>query len=182
LAEQIATCGRMFRDVLAPIAGRRQLTESHLVLLLALRNRPPDGLGQSQIAACLAVSPAHVSTQLEQLRARGLLTGRRPASDRRRQLWRITAAGIEVVDAVLEDLAQWTGTADRRMNARRLAALTASLERLQAVLREHPLPQPPAEPGLRRFDPGSPSAQDTPVPAPKAMSYEGRSKKRRAAS
>ncbi len=182
LAEQISTCGRIFRDVLAPMAGRRQLTESHLMLLLVLRNRPPDGLGQSQIAACLAISPAHVSAQLEQLRVRGLLKRRRPASDRRRQLWRMTPAGAEMVDGILRDLADWAATMDRRIGTRRLATLAANFEQLKAVLREHPLPQPPAEPPLRRFDPASPRGQESTAPAPKAIQHGIQNKPRRAAS
>jgi len=133
----------MLRGVVAPLATRHGLTQSQLCLVLVCRRAPAAGLGQSQLAESLGASPAQVSAQVDQLRRLGLLSGRRGDSDRRRQFWRLTPAGREVVRRVLEDLADWAAGMDARLDADRFAALARLLESLCAGLHD-------GQPGVRR--------------------------------
>ncbi|NQU24511.1 MAG: winged helix-turn-helix transcriptional regulator [Candidatus Nealsonbacteria bacterium] len=110
LVELIRVSGRMFRDLLASHLQKHSLGESQFSALWICRKAPGMGLSQQDITAKLAVSPAAVSGLVEQLRRRGLLEGRRAESDRRRQLWRLTPDGKDVLDAVLSDLATWAAS------------------------------------------------------------------------
>ena len=84
-------------------------TEFRLLWLLQ------DGAGQSPefphvdqscLAQQLAVSPAQVSGLVERLQSRGLLEHQSCDDDRRRQLWRLTAAGRELIAGVVAALAR----------------------------------------------------------------------------
>ena len=55
----------------------------------------------------MGVSPAQLSGLLDGLGERGLLIGRRPSHDRRRQYWRITPVGAELLARLLADLSAW---------------------------------------------------------------------------
>ncbi len=57
-------------------------------------------LDQTALARRLAVSTAQVSALVERLRAAGCIAVA-PASDRRRQLWRLTPAGRAAVLAIM---------------------------------------------------------------------------------
>ncbi len=65
----------------------------------------------------MAVSPAHVSGLVEQLRRKGLLEGHRPVTDRRRQLWRLTPDGCKTLETLVADcsgrLDEWLGSNQR---------------------------------------------------------------------
>ncbi len=103
LAEQICIRGRKLHDELSRLVGRWQLSPPQFSLLWVWRLTPGEGWGQNELAAALAVSPAQVSGLVEQLRRKGLLEGRRPAADRRRQLWRLTPDGRDTLEAILAD-------------------------------------------------------------------------------
>ncbi len=92
------------------------------------------GLSQQDVAAALAVSPAAVSGLVEQLRRRGLMEGWRAESDRRRQLWRLTPAGVDVLDAVLCDLAAWAATLEARLERTDSGDLLLAVEELVRAL------------------------------------------------
>ncbi|QDT75160.1 MarR family winged helix-turn-helix transcriptional regulator [Lacipirellula limnantheis] len=59
-------------------------------------------IDQSGLAARLAVSAAQVSGAVERLRSVGLLERASDTSDRRRQLWRVTVAGEQVLRGIVE--------------------------------------------------------------------------------
>jgi len=135
LAEQVLICARLLRDALSPWIIRRGLAEAEFAVLWACRQPPPGGLAQHQLAARLTVSAGQISGQVEKLRRRGLLHGRRSRHDRRRRLWRLTRSGRDVVLGVLDDLAASTGpgiinNADDE--------LTGRLDRLAAALGTRP--------------------------------------------
>jgi DNA-binding MarR family transcriptional regulator len=116
LVERVATCSRLLRAELDARMEACALNPSQFSLLWACHQECA-GVGQRELAELLAVSPAHVSGLVEQLRRRRLLAGHRPATDRRRQLWRLTAQGRETVDAVLTALRNWAGELERRLPA-----------------------------------------------------------------
>jgi DNA-binding MarR family transcriptional regulator len=85
------------------------LVEAEFRLLWALA-MPAGGeaavhLGQSGLADELAVSPAQVSGLVERLRSRGLIESSLVGGDRRRQAWRLTKTGEQVIARVLSVVA-----------------------------------------------------------------------------
>lgn len=87
------------------IASRRRLNQTQLLALYTCWEARPDGVHQSQLAVRIGVSPPQASALVEQLRQQTLLTPQRSASDRRRQLWSLTAAGTETIESLLDELA-----------------------------------------------------------------------------
>src|SRR5690606_11008286 len=59
---------------------------------------------QLELAGRLGISPAQISNLVELLSRMGLIRGARPASDRRRQVWRLTPQGGETLTQSLESL------------------------------------------------------------------------------
>lgn len=134
------------------MASRRQLNEAQLTLLLVCGQSPSAGVPQSQVAARLALSPAHVSARLEQLRARGLLHSHRCKTDRRRQLWRLTPAGTALVGSVLAELAEWAAPLERRLGEQRLAFLATVVQQLNSAMRDRAKGSPAGTPSRQRID------------------------------
>lgn len=135
LAERLGVCARLVRGVLGPAVAGHGLSESQLSVLVVCQYAPPSGLGQNELAAALAVSPALVSTLVEQLRAAGLLRGRRAPSDRRRQVWRLTGAGEDVLARVAADLGDWAAQVERHVGEADLLQFRRVLGQLVALLR-----------------------------------------------
>jgi DNA-binding MarR family transcriptional regulator len=138
LVQTASMCGRQLRRALGELVGPRGLTDSQCLVLWACCEAPPEGQAQHDLATPIGVSPAQLSGLLEDLAARGLVTGRRPAHDRRRQYWRLTTEGRLLVGALLSDLAHWLATspplsdAERAPLISRLAHLTTNLSAAHA--------------------------------------------------
>lgn len=103
--ERLGIWARRMGDELSVWLAHHGLTASEFWVLRACRGGPTDGMGQHELASRLAISPAHVSGLVEQMRARGWLESRRDPADRRRQLWRVTASGGAVWEQIEADLA-----------------------------------------------------------------------------
>jgi DNA-binding MarR family transcriptional regulator len=71
--------------------------------------RPADDLDQAALAAHLAVSPAQVSTVVDRLRHAGHIAAA-PADDRRRQVWRLTPSGRELLQNIVAAVAAASST------------------------------------------------------------------------
>ncbi len=56
---------------------------------------------QAELAESLGCSPAQVSGLVERQRLRGLIVGQAASGDRRRQIWRITPQGCELLEKVV---------------------------------------------------------------------------------
>jgi DNA-binding MarR family transcriptional regulator len=69
----------------------------------ALPESPPD---QAMLADRLAVSPAQVSGVVERLSAKQLIEPQHFSTDRRRQAWRLSSAGRQLVGAVVAHVTQ----------------------------------------------------------------------------
>jgi len=136
LAGKILVCSRMLREQLSRRADRQEISEGELFLLWACRKAPPMGAGQSQLAESIAVSPAHISGLVEQLRKKGLLEPRRDPADRRRQLWRISPAGYAAIKTVLDDLTDWAGEIQAKLGNDGDRVLGRLIEELIDVLRD----------------------------------------------
>ena len=134
LAELLSRCERLLRDEIQQRTARQGLSEAQFSLLWTCRQAPAGGLSQSELSQALALSAAHVSGQVEQLRAKGLLAGQRSAPDRRRQLWQLTSAGQAQLDTLLEELLGWAEQLDRQLAPDRRQALAGLLKQLAACL------------------------------------------------
>lgn len=122
LVERLAVCSRLLRAGLDARMAACDLNPSQFSILWVC-DHAESGAGQSQLADLLAVSPAHVSGLVEQLRRRRLLAGHRPPSDRRRQLWRLTPQGRQLVESVLAAIRTWAVQVDVRLPAKASHAL-----------------------------------------------------------
>jgi DNA-binding MarR family transcriptional regulator len=95
---------------LAERLSRHTISDSQFSVLWACLKAPHAGLAQTELAAELGLSAAHVSGQVEQLRDRGLLDGQRGDRDRRRQVWRVSAEGQNLLQTLLCELELAPGT------------------------------------------------------------------------
>jgi DNA-binding MarR family transcriptional regulator len=105
---QVVVGRRCQRAILAAL-DKVQLTDTQLLVLWGIDQILPasagSGVGQSEIAQSLGISPAQVSGLVEQLRQLGDLDCQRAANDRRQQLWHLTAAGRERLQRALQTIA-----------------------------------------------------------------------------
>lgn len=144
--ESLAASARCIRHGLARTLASRNVGESQFSVLWSCQHAQREGISQSELAQQLAISTAHISGLVEQLRRAGWLEGQRDPQDRRRQVWRTTAAGQALCELLLEDITTWL--------ARRGAAL-ADIDhdqlndlatRLGAALADDAAPAPLATP------------------------------------
>jgi len=135
LAMQLAVCWRMLRTPINAVARRHQLNDAQVYLLWSIAHHHDGGVCQNDLASAMSVSTAHISGLVEQLRARRLLVGARPAEDRRCQVWHLTAAGRACLDAVLADSADRVTSLGRHMAPGDGRALAGLLDRLLEALR-----------------------------------------------
>lgn len=134
LAELLGRCERTLRDDWSRFSLPLGLTQAQFSLLWACRQAPPEGLSQNELALSLALSPAHVSGQVEQLRSKGWLAGERRAPDRRKQVWQLTADGNDRLQELLAVLVNWAERLDDRLGQQRRHHLAILLDELLAAL------------------------------------------------
>jgi DNA-binding MarR family transcriptional regulator len=150
LFRAVEGCSHALRGAIERLAGRHQLNATQLLALWAC-GESVGGVGQSELANRIGVSPAQASALVEQLRQLELLEARRTENDRRRQHWSVTSAGRAVVDAVVDDLAALAGCVGTTIGANQQKQLDASLANLTTALAEPPpsLNENPSVPRLR---------------------------------
>jgi DNA-binding MarR family transcriptional regulator len=119
LSDLILRSSRSLRDELGRHTLRHGVSDTQFSLLWFSRQGPQEGVSQNEIASALALSPAHVSSLVEQLRGAGLLDGRRHPADRRRQVWKLTPQGQEQLGKLLAELVDWATELDRRLPCER---------------------------------------------------------------
>lgn len=128
--EGVAASTRRVRHELTRALAVHGVGESQFSILWICHQAPGEGISQSDIAGRLAISTAHVSGLVEQLRRAGWLDGHRDVADRRRQVWRTTAAGQDFIAALVASLAAWLRRAEpglARIDAAQLHDLTERL-------------------------------------------------------
>lgn len=126
--------GRCHRQLAHRLIAPDGATESE-ILVLTCFTELGETCQQSDLVQRLGCSAAHVSGVVERLRQRGWMTADRADGDRRRQRWRITAAGRDALAGV--DFQHSAATA--------LPALNDLLARLEAALSAADAPLPPAK-------------------------------------
>lgn len=164
-AIELVAWGRRLGRALAGGAKEQGLSETQFQLLWLLGTLAEPLSSQAELARELALSPAQVSGLLEELRSRGLVTGRSAKSDRRRRLWRLTPAGFARRFAVAARLAQKITPAERSFTEAAAGLLRSQADRSPVRLRPFV-----AEPGEPDKAPGA----DPPLP-PAAGRKGGRS-------
>lgn len=95
-AGAIARAGR--RQIADQAAGAELSDQEFLVLWLC--EEAPACRGQGELAELLGVSAAQMSNLVERLRRRELLKFERHVTDRRRQVWQLTAAGKSLLATI----------------------------------------------------------------------------------
>jgi DNA-binding MarR family transcriptional regulator len=138
LTELIARCERLLRDDLAERTSPQGISESQFSVLWACHQAPPGGLSQNELAQALALSAAHISGQVEQLRAKGLMAGHRRAPDRRRQVWQLTDQGHRQLEMLFEQLIGWFEQLETQLSPTRRADLAELLRLVAASLEANP--------------------------------------------
>jgi DNA-binding MarR family transcriptional regulator len=101
-----SAASRQLRRHLAEAAAPFDLSDSELLVVWLCRDA--DRV-QVELAAAIGVSQAQMSGVVERLRSRGLVAMHRPTIDRRRQVWRARAAGLDLLARIapgLEELAR----------------------------------------------------------------------------
>ncbi len=104
LFNSLEGCSRALRDAVAQLAAKHELAATQLLALWAC-GETDTGVGQSDLATRIGVSPAQASALVEQLRKYNLIESHRDATDRRRQFWKIAEAGRNVLLVVADELA-----------------------------------------------------------------------------
>lgn len=126
-------CGRAAQRALASQLDE-QLNSSAANMLWACRDLAQDAPSQLELAAYVGLSPAQVSATVETLRCEGLLESQRSPTDRRRQVWRLTAAGASAVAELDERLAAWSEGLLDAFGAERTTNLSAGFAELAALV------------------------------------------------
>jgi len=134
LAYAIACCHRLLRVWLTERLGVRGLSDGDFWVLWLCSRAAPNGFVQHELAAATGVSAAQMSGLVERLRQHGLLAGCRGDRDRRRQYWRLTTAGEDLLREIQAEIdlefETWEGTCpvqDRQ-------ALIGSIRRLSETV------------------------------------------------
>ena len=137
LSELVARCQRLLSNGVSRHTLRHGLGEVQLSLLWACNDGPEAGLSQCELSQALSLSAAHISGQVEQLRAKGLLAGHRRPPDRRRQVWQLTDQGREGFQSLLSELVAWAEPLEQQLSPERREMLWQLLLQLANVLAEH---------------------------------------------
>jgi DNA-binding MarR family transcriptional regulator len=132
LIHRVSSAGRALRRLLADEAAAIGLTDAELLIVWLCAER---GVVQGELATAIGVSPALMSGTVERLRQRELIEMQRSTVDRRRQVWRATTGGQQLLEALrpsLSALAEQLGakiSAAERTSARELCdRLTAAAQ------------------------------------------------------
>jgi DNA-binding MarR family transcriptional regulator len=88
------------RELVALVEGFG-LKEAEFRLLWCLLTAETQ-LDQTELATLLSCSPAQVSSLVERQRLQGNILGKTASGDRRRQTWRITPQGRELLEKVVQ--------------------------------------------------------------------------------
>lgn len=129
LAESIAQCQHAVRAAIARSARQAGLSEAQFALLWAC-GASPTGLSQNELAARIGLSAAHISGLVEQLNSRRLIDGQRAATDRRRQVWRLSNTGRGALAGVLVEIETWASPVDGRLGSEARSRIDADLRLL----------------------------------------------------
>jgi len=172
LSERLAHCTKSLQENWSRQAAAHGLGHWPMVVLWACHQQAGQPPSQGDLAELLGVSSAHISGLVEQLRQQGLLEGRRDPADRRRQTWRLTAAGQTTMAMVINTLGGWAEGLETHLSARRRRSLERLLARLSQALAATSS-APPSAAGKAAARPMPHAAHDGP-PSPRLSTAVGR--------
>lgn len=101
---RLAVFSRDLRRLLAKHLKSTKLNDTQFLLLFACRETANQGISQIDLAALVGVSPAQMSSLVEQLQSQQLLETWRCPTDRRKQRLRLTAGGHELLSSALTQI------------------------------------------------------------------------------
>jgi DNA-binding MarR family transcriptional regulator len=107
LFHELSRCHRLLRTWFDERLRSWDLRDTEFWVLWHCGRCAPNGVVQHELAAAAGVSEAQMSGLVERLRQHGLLMGCRSEPDRRRQYWRLTAAGNDRLTRIRAVLGQW---------------------------------------------------------------------------
>lgn len=134
LVQAVSHCGRQLRRALAERGQPLGLSDTDCLILWACCEGRHEGQSQHELAALVGVSPAQLCGVVDRLARSGWMVGRRPAHDRRRQYWRLTAEGEALVEQLLADVADWCQTTGSSHSDAEHSGLLSHLARISATL------------------------------------------------
>jgi DNA-binding MarR family transcriptional regulator len=124
-----SAAGRQLRRKLTAVAADLELSDTELLVVWLSQGA---GRVQVELAAAIGVSPAQMSGIVERLGARSLVAMHRSAVDRRRQVWRTTAAGMALLDRAAPSLEELAAQISRTLAPHEQNAVLELCERLAA--------------------------------------------------
>jgi len=120
---------RAWRARLAEQVAAWELTDQEFLVLWLCDDRSAAARGQGELATALGVSAAQMSGLVERLRQRDLLSVERLGNDRRRQAWRLSATGQEVLAAACQALLTNSGQLGGWLSPSEVQQLKALIQR-----------------------------------------------------
>ena len=128
LAQARVATNKAFFDA---VGGPLQLRPVEFSLLMLLRDN--DGVTQRELGAALNLNAPNLTTLLTRLQERGMLSRERSDSDRRAQLIRLTAEGLELAARARKVAATMEATIRKRYTAGEWTLLLELLHRTGTV-------------------------------------------------
>lgn len=128
LVQRASSAGRTLRRLLADHAASANLSDAELLMIWLCGD--VHGMVQGELATAIGVSPALMSGMVERLRQRSLLEMQRSLVDRRRQVWRTTEAGRQVLADLRPVLLRLAGQLAERFSPVDQQTLECLCERL----------------------------------------------------
>lgn len=134
LAYEIACCQRLLRAGLTDRLRSWGISDNDFWVLWLCARSAPDGVVQQELAAAVGVSTAQMSGLVERLRQHGLLAGCRCHRDRRRQYWRLTTAGEQLLAEIQTEIGERTSGWEDACSVQDRRAFLAVVRRLAQVI------------------------------------------------
>lgn len=131
--QKLALCSRKLRRALGELTAVRGVTDTDTLILWSCQRAGAAGQPQHELVELIGVSAAQLSGLLESLGERGLLVGRRPPHDRRRQYWRTTPSGDALLTEVAQDLSNWSDHLAHTLSVEQRTTLHERLNELLAA-------------------------------------------------
>ncbi len=127
---------RVHQAILGVVSREIGAPASRLLMLRALANAGPSGIGIMALARRLGVDAAAVSRQVSELEADRLVERRRDAADARRSMVRLTLKGVRAFEEVHERAHAFEHSLTSVIDPRDLATAVRVLAEVRRVLEE----------------------------------------------
>jgi DNA-binding MarR family transcriptional regulator len=134
LVHWTSAASRHLRRRLADVAEGLGLSDTELLVVWLCTG---GGRVQVDLAGAIGISPAQMSGMVERLRARGLVAMHRLAMDRRRQIWRTSAAGHVLLSKAAQQLSALAASVAGGISESEQQTVQALCERLAEAVTTH---------------------------------------------